>query len=119
MKARRASRIDRVLWMRSAIVWSVVYWAARPTISAKNSAGTVSGCRKKATMFAQAPVAEGSPSGTQSAVLPAAAAASQIPGTPPVAVDATIHTVAPRPPNITVNWITSFQITASMPPSIV
>jgi len=51
--------------------------------------------------------------------LPAAAATLQISPSPPGTLAHTMPTVAARPPNMMPNWITSFQITAWMPPSIV
>jgi hypothetical protein len=91
----------------------------RPTTRATSSATTFIGCSKKLWMAAIAPAALGSVSGCQMASLPAASDTLQISPKPPGTLHHTMPTVAARPPNMMQNWITSFQITASMPPSIV
>ena len=79
---------------------------------------TFIGCSKKLTIAGR-PDVPASVNGCQISSLPAADAADQISAKPPGTRAHTMATVAARPTNMMQNWITSFQITASMPPIIV
>ena len=77
------------------------------------------GCSKNTRMRSASPGPAGRTSGVASEVLPACDAAVQISASPPGTCVSEIQTVAASPPNMMQNWMTSFQITAWMPPSIV